>query len=344
MSVPVLVMVTVIMTSDEFNNLIDKYLAGEASPAEEKLVDEFLAKQEKKQAPQNDTLSAAMWKYIGEKTQPTSVIDRSGPALPGKWKWRMELLVPFILIVVIGGASAIFAFFLHSTRSADAVPLLTSATSNGQKSQITLRDGSKVFLNSASSISYPEAFEKDKREIMLSGEAFFEVTPDKKRPFIVHSGDLITKVVGTSFNIQAFEGQDIRVTVATGKVQVQTKEGAGPKKESAVVILRPAQQAIYNQQTGMVTKTVDLNQSLAWKNYTLYFDNNTLEEVAVQLERWYNVSIIFGNENVKYCRINGQYKEIDLTNVLKSIQYMYKVKYTFLDQNKIVLNGNGCNQ
>ena len=334
------------MTREEFNKLIDKYLSGKASPEEERLIDDFFSVQERKQTLQHYRLSEEMWASIEKHIKPlpgsTSVNSETSPSGRDKKFLIRKILVPLIFSITLGVAGAVLYLNDGFTRNT-SMPWVTSESPKGQKSIITLADGSSIYLNSASSISYPETFEADKREIWLSGEAFFEVTKDEKRPFIVRSGNLVTRVLGTSFNVQAFEGQDIHVTVATGKVQVETKKDP-ESKDVDYVILVSNQQAVYNPQTGLVTKTVDINQFLAWKNHTLYFDNNTLEEVATRLERWYNVSIEFENEKIKYCRINGQYKDMNLNSVLKSIQYMYQIDYKFSNQNNIKLYGKGCNQ
>jgi ferric-dicitrate binding protein FerR (iron transport regulator) len=214
-------------------------------------------------------------------------------------------------------------------------------SARGQKSLITLADGTKVYLNSGSSITYPETFEDDRREIILSGEAFFEVTEDKKRPLTVRTGDLVTRVLGTSFNVEAFPEQDIKVTVLTGKVQVQ----AGKVESSADInrlVLEPNEQAIYNEHSQLERRAVNGGNAIAWKSNTLYFDDHTIEEVATALERWYNVKITFENDNIRLCRINGQYKDMELQNVLKSIQYMYQVNFQYLNQNTVQLYGKGC--
>ena len=249
------------------------------------------------------------------------------------------LFLIFIFMLGVGGS----AWYLRDEFSGEAViPWLISESPKGQKSLLTLADGSRIYLNSASSISYPETFKADEREVVLSGEAFFEVTKDEKRPFIVRSGNITTRVLGTSFNVQAFNGKDIHVTVASGTVQVESNKNPVGKAFD-YVILSPNEQVVYNAGTGLVTKTVDSARFMAWKNQTLYFENSALEEVATQLERWYNVSIGFNNEKIKYCRITGQYKDMDVRSVLKSIQYMYRIDYVFSDQNNIMLSGKGCN-
>lgn len=325
------------MTREEFNHLIDRYLSGRATAAEEKLIDDFFDAQERKQTLPHYKLSEEMWESIEERVHaagtPATAVQRGN-----------RVRMPKVLIAVFLVFATASGFYFQDLLSDDSSrPWAIAESPKGQKSLITLADGSRIFLNSATSISYPETFDPDKREITLSGEAFFEIARDESRPFIVRSGDVVTRVLGTSFNIEAFEGEATRVTVATGKVQVAIESNVG-RNAPTLTILTPGQQVVYEKDQGLITRDVDTEQFLAWKSHTLYFDNHTLEEVAARLERWYNTSIEFENERIKKCRVNGQYKEMDLRSVLESIHYMYPVKYKFSGQNHVVLYGEGCDQ
>ncbi|SKA03909.1 ferric-dicitrate binding protein FerR, regulates iron transport through sigma-19 [Chitinophaga eiseniae] len=157
----------------------------------------------------------------------------------------------------------------------------------GRRAVITLADGSVIHLGADSKLEYPEVFNGPTREITLTGEAFFEISEDPTHPFIVHTGTVQTRVLGTSFKINAFKGTPLTVAVATGKVQV---EHAG----NGVTVLAPGQQVTWDpvaQQTAIAEMPVA--DIAGWKNARLAFNNNTLQEVAAVLERWYNVSIRF---------------------------------------------------
>jgi transmembrane sensor len=332
------------MTREELNTLIDKYLSGLASPREERIIDNFFNAQERKQTLSHYRLSEEMWASIEKKMQTRKEEFSGADPKMTTHKLRRRLSAHKVLIAVIFILTLCGIFYLQrgiTPYTEDS--WATSESPKGQKSLITLADGSRVFLNSASSISYPKTFETDKREILLTGEAFFEIARDEKRPLMVRSGNVTTLVLGTSFNIEAFEGEPTKITVATGKVQVEVQATSGGK-DTPKVILAPNQQAVYDAKQGLVAKDVELDRFVAWKDQTLYFDNNTLEEVAAHLERWYTAANEFENERIKNCRINGQYKEMDLRSVLESIQYMYPVKYKFSNQNHIVLYGKGCDQ
>jgi transmembrane sensor len=227
--------------------------------------------------------------------------------------------------------------------SPHSVELLSSTTSRGQKLIITMNDGSRVYLNSSSMLSYPATFPSDEREVYLEGEAFFEVVKNENRPFLIHSGNITTTVLGTSFNVNGFDANNISVSVATGKVQVNIDDASGDTTNpSNSAVLLPNQQAIYHKQNGLTIASIDIESFIAWKNNTLRFEDMSLQEVAVVLERWYNVTIEFDDLGIKKCRINGQYKDQTLKSVLESIQYMYKINYAFSEGNKLRLYGKGC--
>ena len=325
------------MTREELNDLIDRYLSGRATPAEEKLIDDFFDAQERKPALPHYKLSEEMWESIEERVH---AVRTPSTEVPGKKKLGMQKVLIAVFLVLVTASGFYFQDLLSDS---SPHPWTIAESPNGQKSLITLADGSRIFLNSGTSISYPETFDPDKREITLRGEAFFEIARDESRPFMVRSGDVVTRVLGTSFNIEAFEGEATRVTVAKGKVQVEIESNVGG--DSAVhAILTSGQQVVYENDGSFITRNVDTEQFLAWKSHTLYFDNHTLEEVAARLERWYNMSIEFENERIKKCRVNGQYKGMDLRSVLESIHYMYPVEYKFSGQNHVVLYGEGCDE
>lgn len=319
------------MTKEEFNNMVERYLAGEATPSEKRLIDNFFHAKQKKHA-LNDGIGNEMWKFIESHVQ---------PALPVRATRKVKLLHVLMTLSVLAVLCSGFFYYQYTVIN-EASEWITKEAPYGQKSIVTLTDGSKVFLNSGSSISFPREFSQEIREITLSGEAFFEVVKNPAQPFIVRSANVTTKVLGTSFNIQAFVGNEIRVTVETGKVQVDATiqdEESGTRMRQ--VFLNPSEQAVLKGQEWS-TSRVDLNNSLAWRNNTIRFDEATMAEVANELERWYNVRMSFENEGIRNCLINGQFKDQSLENVLKSIQYMYNVDFKYTNQNQIILYGNGC--
>lgn len=320
------------MTNEDFISLIDRYLAGQATAEETRLMEAFFEAQEKKQRLPDPKTSDTLWQGI------SAAIQEESPADIYSNTWRGYAIIACSLIVV-----AIFGYFGYHQYGRSTEELITKTAQNGEKSIITLTDGSKVYLNSGSSISFPRVFDKSVREITLKGEAFFEVTRNPSQPFIVKTGELVTRVLGTSFNIQAFDANDISVSVATGRVQVSqgSFEAGKPGGPSQTIYLDPLQQVSY-QNHRFTLSYVDIEKTTSWKNNTLRFDETPLSTVGAILTRWYNVEIGFSNNDIVNCRINGQFKGQQLEEVLRSIRYMYNIEYEIKNPNKIILYGKGC--
>lgn len=158
----------------------------------------------------------------------------------------------------------------------------------GKNYYMMLEDSTEVWLNADSKLSFPSRFEADKREVELVGEGYFKVKPDASRPFIVKSGYLITKVLGTEFNFRAYNKKDAEVTLVSGKVAVS---GVG-NDNTKEVILSPNETVSMINGKFQVSET-DIKKYTSWVEGWFYFDNETLEDIMKELGRWYNVNIYF---------------------------------------------------
>jgi len=169
------------------------------------------------------------------------------------------------------------------------IAMLRSENPMGQRSKIVLPDSSTVYLAGDSKLTYPERFSVDKREITLQGEAFFEITKNPKRPFIIRTGNVQTRVLGTSFLINAFKGKPMKVEVATGKVRV---DRVSPQGAKSLAVLTPGQSLKWDDKNVKLGRIAvdDLNE---WKNGRLVFNGANLREITSVLERWYNVKVTF---------------------------------------------------
>lgn len=162
----------------------------------------------------------------------------------------------------------------------------------GQRVNLVLSDGTKVCLNSNSRLHYPAVFSNKQRHVELEGEAFFEVTHDEKCPFIVQVPDMTIKVLGTTFNVKAYRDEDTYVTLKSGKVEVCTTD----KQESAM--LNPNEQASYSKLTGLKLHRVNGNAFYVWKAGEIAYVDNSLSEIAKDLERRFNVHIRIEGERL----------------------------------------------
>lgn len=167
----------------------------------------------------------------------------------------------------------------------------TISTPNGGKYEIILPDGTKVILNSASSLTFPTAFIGAEREVKLDGEAYFEVAKDKKKRFIVNSGIQSVEVLGTHFNISAYpDEQAIKTTLVEGSVKVSAGQYS--------TLLVPGQQSVTGRDgAGNISKNyVDIDKEIAWKNGILSFEQDDVKSVMRKISRWYDVAIEYSGD------------------------------------------------
>ena len=178
----------------------------------------------------------------------------------------------------------------------------------GGEYMLTLADGTRIWLNSETELKFPVRFVGKTREVEIVGEGYFEVAKDSLRPFIVHSGEITTRVLGTSFNVKAYAGEELReVTLVSGKVRVNAN---GER-----TVLSPGWQATWDetrQQLGR--RQVDVKPVISWTTGMFDFVDMPLEELVAQLGRWYDVDFFFVNESIKGIRFTGAVKR---SNTLK---------------------------
>lgn len=174
----------------------------------------------------------------------------------------------------------------------NAISHNTIITPRGGQYQVVLPDGSKVWLNAASSLQFPTAFIGDRREVAITGEAYFEVAKDKIRKFIVDvDGRSSVEVLGTHFNIMAYNDEnEIRTTLLEGKVRIGAAKGSDPADKT--FILRPGQQAVIKQDVQVHDK-VNTDAVMAWKNGFFYFSSTDIQTIMRHVSRWYNVDIAY---------------------------------------------------
>ena len=200
--------------------------------------------------------------------------------------------------------------------------LITVVTKAGEKRQVILPDGSTVFMNSESQLTYPSQFYK-KRNISIEGEAFFEVAKDPKKPFIVRSKQLSTTALGTSFNVKAYN-EDTQVTVAlkTGKVVIKNEVSSGWD----AVHLVPGEKLL--AANNEVMKTQLTNDDFLWKDGVLILNNTGVKDFVRIIERWYGVKVQVNGTPGEDWMINGWFKNKPLPVVLESVSFAENINYT----------------
>jgi ferric-dicitrate binding protein FerR (iron transport regulator) len=253
--------------------------------------------------------------------QETEAANVKGRAFPlGRW---MRYAAAVILCVSTG-----LATYLYTRHSYPENPVNTAKTTlvvsaeKGQRANVTLPDGTRVWLNSHSQITYPSDYGVEARSLTLTGEAWFEVAKDSTRCFVVTAGEMTVEALGTSFNIKAYqEDTEVVTTLFTGSVRTVV----GNKE----VKLLPKQYVSFNRSSRKLTTGYPENISYTamWRNNELAFESVSLEKIAVLLNRMYNVEVVFTSDKVrKYC-FSGVIKNNSLDNVIEIISLTAPITY-----------------
>jgi ferric-dicitrate binding protein FerR (iron transport regulator) len=201
-------------------------------------------------------------------------------------------------------------------------------TPRGGQYRVVLADGTKVWLNAASTLQYPTAFTGSGREVRLTGEAYFEVAKDKQRPFLVTAGDMKVDVLGTHFDINAYPGdKSAKTSLLEGSVKVTKGAGAA--------LLRPGQQAVMEQGKGVRVADADMDEVIAWKNGLFQFDGADINTIMQQIGRWYDVEVVYGGK-VPDNRFEGKIsRSAQLSDVLE-ILALSNIKFS-VEGKKIIV-------
>lgn len=221
------------------------------------------------------------------------------------------------LVFLIG----LSVFFYQSSNSIENEQL---AAKLGEHAQIKLSDGTQIWLNAGSVLKYPKEFKGDTREVYLSGEAFFDVAKDKKHPFIIHTNKMDTKVLGTSFNVQAYPEQTTQeVSVLTGKVNVKstvTEEN---------VYVTPGQKVVFKSNNNKLQafKDIPVNTISLWRKNIMVFEETPLPEVVATINRNYNVGIEIKNKNLNALKISAYFKELPADQVIGLVCNIINANY-----------------
>jgi len=219
--------------------------------------------------------------------------------------------------------------------------------------QVKFEDGSIVMLQPNSKIAFPKHFPKNKREVYLDGEAFFEVTKNAARPFFVYNNNLVARVLGTSFNIKIINNK-IEVAVKTGRVAVYENgkriDLTDEQKKENGVIVTPNQKVIYyTEDRHFVTSLVDAPVPvISYENekpeeIKFVFDDTPLSEVLQAIEKTYGIEIILANDNLKICPFTGDITKPNLFNKLEFICQVFHAGYEIKGTKILITGGKGCN-
>lgn len=275
------------MDQDALKDLINKYLEGRASSAERARLFQYYEEQQEHSSWQEALMGVQqdVEKHLYNKILQEIEQRDQARKISFLKVWKIAASVALLL----GLAGWALLFRQHPARQ-ELVRMLTKAAPADKIDSIRLADGTRVFLNRGSRITYPEQFGKARREITLNGEAFLEVAP-QKAPFMIHAGNTTTRVLGTSFNVKAYETDErIRVSVLTGKVSVTI----GSDRRNGAVILSPGEEAVYSNQEHNIRKAAaDVSLALSWREGKIKFRNTSFSEAIAELNSIYNTRITY---------------------------------------------------
>ncbi|MGZ5254326.1 MAG: FecR family protein, partial [Flavitalea sp.] len=214
-------------------------------------------------------------------------------------------------------------------------------TRKGSKSQMTLPDGSRVWLNSDTKLTYATDFNRNNREVNLEGEAYFDVIKDTTKPFIIHTRKMDIRVIGTAFNVRAYNSEEkAEATLLRGAIEVILKDRKNQK-----ILLKPNEKISISTPSeptnlkpadpSMIARTAiprveireieiipELNtaEDIAWKENRLYFKDQRMEQISIMLERWFGKKVVILDESLKTARFTGNFENETLEEVLTAMQ------------------------
>jgi ferric-dicitrate binding protein FerR (iron transport regulator) len=278
-----------------------------------------------------DTMYVETFENIIRTTNP---LERKIPSEKGTFNLlSLFSFRKFVAVLVVGFCCWVgYALMFQQEEKTVAVveiPVVKKNNPPGVKSLISLSDGSKVYLNSGSSIQYPKQFSAEKREVELSGEAFFDVQAESDRPFIVSTGNTQIKVLGTTFNVNQGEGGKLAVALVSGKVRVNDDKGNQ-------VNLEPSEMLVMEQGGDFYKTGFDPLAVLGWKDKQLVFKKDAFDVVQRKIENWYGVEVQVKGRMPKNWVYTGVYRDELLENVLAGIFYTSGITYN-IDGKKVII-------
>jgi len=325
-----------LLSKNKYKRLIIKHIQGETTAGEQRIAEAWILK-----SPENKRLYET---YKGlliltDRKQVHFDADKAWDIFSHRihsdnpHAFNQRSTTPRRKIIAYAAVSGIAAMMLiaiglfNILQKEPSIQQFTTTTSISDAYQ--LPDGTTVVLNRNSVVKYPEHFAGGIREISIFGEAFFEVSHNPDKPFVIHASGLDIKVVGTSFNVEAPKGGDfVKVTVNTGKVLVYPTGTLPEKSETAGLFLSAGEIATYSQQSGQILKGVsdDLNV-LSWKTGVLTFRESRLAEVLKALEFKYQTPFIVDNQDVLNQRLTARFENDSLDNVLETLSLIFNLKF-----------------
>jgi transmembrane sensor len=337
------------MQEDRIWNLVGKQLDGTTSPEEEKEIKDW-----KNASTKNAQLYDLICAYWHEKSFATSSnathawkkVEARIADAEEKGRKAISLKKHYARLLSIAATIAllILASYYFFSPDIDFLPTseIVKETPKSIRTQVELPDGSKIWLNADSKLTYSKQFGEASREVSLIGEAFFEVERNPDFPFIIHlENDTRIQVLGTSFNVKAYASDEVVETaVLTGKVMF-VSEKASVRTDTAYYLTANQKLAFAKTSGTIETTEVNSQEEIAWIEGKMVFKNEQWSSIANTLERNFNTTVRLENEALKNCRLTATFEGNSLTEILNLISLTQEFDYTINDRTVTIL-GKGC--
>jgi ferric-dicitrate binding protein FerR (iron transport regulator) len=347
------------LNEDPFIALVTKKLAGEASPQELQELEALLQADEQLreryavfrqyfaetgQRAGSNAEQALLRTLARIQSQPAAgpgapvVARESNKRLLRRMYAGMSVAAAVVLVLGV-------TWFLRREQPARQVALAPTDTTQWQNRQngkatkaiLELTDGSKIWLNADSKLTYPEVFAGITREVYLEGEAFFDVANNAEKPFIIHLRKGTIRVLGTSFNIRAYEDEPVQTSVTTGKVAFIPKYEEGSNKKPDTILITPDIKVTFTHTTGNLVKENTFSEDdKAWTEGRLVFRNATLESISLELERTFGKKVRFMAEAPKQYRLTGSFRQNSLQEIMYYLARSRSFHYQITDSTLLI--------
>lgn len=341
------------MYDNRFLLLITRKLSGEASqpeldeltrllsadPALKEEADIYTRYWEQQQQEQNASTELALQKVLGQINKDAGTTYSSIDEIPVKRipVWKTITRIAAMLILLAGLSIGAYKLFINPKPGIPVQSnLVQKQNAKGVKSTIELADGSKIWLNADSKVQYPAVFNGNTREVYLNGEAFFDIAKNPSKPFIIHLSNGTVRVLGTSFNIKAYDNEPVvETSVATGKVAFIPRLKNNQKADT--VFLMPNNKVVYRlDEEKIITAATVSEEDKAWTEGKMIFRAMLFGEIAVELERNFGKKAVFRNEEVKNYRLTGSFQNNTLAEILYYLSKTKSFSYTISDEEIVI--------
>ncbi len=328
------------MNKQKFRKLLDKFLSGKANREEEQILFDWYDGFQNESFIPDEELSAEEQQELFADIHTRIDVGTSNK----ERNLHLAFRIAASIIVMISILGAWYVIFKRDVTVRQNI----IATAKGQKKNFTLPDGTTVWLNADSRLTFPVQFNEGKRVVTLEGEAYFEVKHNAKQPFIVHTNKIDVQDIGTVFDVKAYPQENkVETSLIKGAVQVSVLQG-----DKKVVILQPQQKFVLvkgalNPKNAAhdisfvnhITTDPDLQiaRETEWRKGILSFDNESFSDLAIELDRWYNIKVIFQNPAFKNYRFTGTLNDAGLDTVMEALMLSEHFNYRKEADNIVVI-------